>query len=92
MKETFIPIVIGDLGTIPEGLFKVLENLEIRGRMDPSKLRYWGQSEFWEDSWRLEETCCHSFSSERPSANAVVKNSQGVNNYNNNNNNNRKSG
>ena len=34
------------------------------------------------------ETCCHSHSSERPSANAYVKNSQVVNNNNNNNNSN----
>ena len=33
---------------------------------------------YWEVSWRLEVTCCHSNSSERPSANADVKNSQGV--------------
>ena len=32
------------------------------------------------ESWRLEETCCHSNSSERPSAIADVKNSQGVDN------------
>ena len=32
-------------------------------------------------SWRLEETCCHSNSSEKPSAESDVKNSQGVNNY-----------
>ena len=33
----------------------------------------------------LEETCCHSNSSEKPSANTDVKNSKGVNNNNNNN-------
>ena len=31
MKVTFIPIVIGDLGTVTEGLFKGLEDLEIGG-------------------------------------------------------------
>ena len=36
------------------------------------------QPEYWEESWRLEGTCCHSNSSERPSANAGEKNSQGV--------------
>ena len=35
----------------------------------------------------LEETCCHSNSSERPSADADVKNSNGDNNNNDNNNN-----
>ena len=29
----------------------------------------------WDESWRLEETCCHSDSSEKPSKNADVKNS-----------------
>ena len=37
---------------------------------------------------RLEETCCYSNSSEKPSANTDVKNSKGVNNNNNNNNSN----
>ena len=32
--------------------------------------------------WRLEKTCCHSNSSEKPSANTDVKNSRGVNNNN----------
>ena len=26
------------------------------------------QPEYWEESWRLEETCCHSNYSEKPSA------------------------
>ena len=31
----------------------------------PSKQRhYWKQPEYWEESWRLEETCCHSISRE----------------------------
>ena len=34
-------------------------------------------------SWKLELTCCHSNSDERPSAKADVKNSQGVINDNN---------
>ena len=44
--------------------------------------------ESWDESWRLEETCCHSDSSENPSGNTDVKNCKGVNNNNNNNNNN----
>ena len=34
MKVTFIPIVIGALGTVTKGLLKGLEDLEIRGRVD----------------------------------------------------------
>ena len=44
----------------------------------PSKLHYWVQSEYWEASRRLEEICYHSDSSERPSVNAGMKNSQGT--------------
>ena len=36
-------------------------------------------------SWRPEETCSHLNSGERPSGNADVKNSKGVNNNNNDN-------
>ena len=34
MKMTFIPIVIGALGTVTEELLKGLEDLEIRGRAE----------------------------------------------------------
>ena len=34
MKVTFIPIVIGALVTVTEGLMKGVEDLEIRGRME----------------------------------------------------------
>ena len=45
----------------------------------PSKLLHCRERpEYWEESWRLEETCCHSNFRERPSANVDVKNSQGV--------------
>ena len=36
------------------------------------------------DDWRLEKTCCHSNSCEKPSAKTDVKNSKEENNYNNN--------
>ena len=48
-------------------------------RMEFGKLlHYWEWSEYWEKSWWLEETCCHSNFSERPSANDDMKNSQGL--------------
>ena len=68
MKVTFVPIVIGALGTVTGGLIKGLEYLEIRGRV------HYGDRE---ESWRLEETCCRSNSNKRPSANTDVENSQG---------------
>ena len=42
----------------------------------PSKRHYyWERTEYWEESWRLEENCCQSDSSEKPSSNADVKSS-----------------
>ena len=38
----------------------------------------WNQLEYWEESWKPEETCCHSDSSEGSPANDAMKNSQGV--------------
>ena len=65
------------------------------GGEHPKLQHYWERPEYWEESWRLEETCCHSNSSERPSVSADVKNSNNnnnnnnsINNNNNNNNNN----
>ena len=73
MPVTIIPIIIGAFGTVTKGLLKGLEDLEVGG---PFKLlHYWERPEYWEESWRLEETCCHSDSSEKPSANADAKNS-----------------
>ena len=45
-------------------------------------LHYWYRTEYWEESWRLVETCYHSNFSGWPSANAGVKNSEEVNNNN----------
>ena len=48
---------------------------------------FWKRPEYWEESWWREETCCHSISSERPSAYADVKTLMSNNNNNNNKNN-----
>ena len=81
---TIVPIVIGALGTVTKGLLKGLENLEVGGRVETIQWQHcWGRPEYWDESWRLEETCCHSNSSKKPSANTDVKNSKGVNNNNN---------
>ena len=54
-KVTVIPIVIGALGTLIEGLVKGLKDLEIRGEWRPSKLRHcWDRPEYWEESMRIE--------------------------------------
>ena len=63
------------LGTVTKGLLKVLEDLEI-GEWRPSKQQhYWKRPEYRDKTCRLQETCCHSISRERPSAYADVKNS-----------------
>ena len=80
MKVTLIPIVIGALGTVTKELLKRQEDLEIKGQ------HYWHWPEYWEESWSLEETCCHSNFSSRPSANARVEKlskEYNDNNYNN---------
>ena len=89
MQGTIIPIVIGAFGTVTKELLKGLEELELVEEWRQSKQQhYWEQPEYWEESWRLQENCCHSNSSERPSADADVNNTNGDSNNNNNNNNN----
>ena len=76
MKVTIIPIVIGAFGTVTKGLLKGLEDLEVGGQVETIQTQHYRKRpEYWEESWRLEETCCQSISSERPSAYADVKNS-----------------
>ena len=86
MKVTIIPIEIGALGTVTKGLVQGLEDLEIGGRGETIQMTaFFDRPEYWEASWRLEETCCLSNPSEKPSANAGVKNLKKSNNDNNNN-------
>ena len=74
MKVTSIPIIIGALGTFTKGMIPELVDLEIRGRAENIELLYsWDRPEYWEKSWRLKGSCCHSNLSERPSTNAEVK-------------------
>ena len=86
MKVTVIPVVIGALGTIPKGLVKGLEHLEKKGQVETIMTTTLLRSA--KILRRDLETCCHSDSCEKPSANAHVKNSQWNNNNDNKNNNN----
>ena len=80
MKVTTIPIVIGAFGTVTKGLLKGVEDLDVGGRVETIKRQHYSKRpEYWEESWRLEETWCHSNSSERPSAYADVINSNNNN-------------
>ena len=74
MKVTMIPVAIGTLGTIPNGLVKGLEDLEIRRQEETIQTTaLFRSARILRGSWRPKETYCHSKSSERPSANAGLK-------------------
>ena len=75
MKVTIIPIVNGALGTVTKELVLWLEDLEITGQVETIQTIALFRLEYWKESWRLEETCCYSNSSEKPSDNSGVKNS-----------------
>ena len=74
MKVIIIPFVIGAVGTVTKGLIKGLEDLEIRVETIQSTALLRSARILR----RVLETCCPSNFSEKPSANADVKNSQGV--------------
>ena len=76
MKVTIVPIVIGAFGTITKGLLKGLEDLEVGGRVETIQMIALLRTA--RILRRVAETCCHSNSSERRSANTDVKNSKGV--------------
>ena len=58
MKVTIIPIVIYALGTVTKGLVQGLEDLEITGRVEAvqTTVFFLDRLEYWEESWRLEES------------------------------------
>ena len=80
MKVTIIPSVIGAFGTVTKELLKGLENLEVGGRVETIQMTALLRTA--RILRRVLETCCHSNSSEKPSANTDVKNSKGANNNN----------
>ena len=58
-----------------KGWWTGLEELKNGGGKKPSKLQpCWGRPEYWEESWRIDETCCPSDSSESSLTNGSVKN------------------
>ena len=60
----------------PKELVQGLEDLEIKGRVETELQYYCDQLEFKKEFWRIDEPCCHSDSSGKPSAHTGVKNSQ----------------
>ena len=76
MKVILIPFVIDALRTIPKGLVKMLEELEIGGWAEINQTT--ALLRLARIPRRVQETCSHLDSSEKASANVGVKNSQGV--------------
>ena len=76
MKGVVIPVITGSLGTIAKGLVKGREDFKISGQVESIQTTVLLRSA--RILRRVQKTCCHSNSSERPSANTNVKNSQGV--------------
>ena len=69
-----VPIVIAAFDTITKGLLKGLEDLEVGGRVETIQVTALLRTARILKRV-LEETCCHSNSSEKPSGNTDVKNS-----------------
>ena len=69
-----IPVVISSFGTLPIGVVKGLEKLEVGGRAKTIQATALLRSA--KILRRVLETCCHSNFNGKPSANAGVKNSQ----------------
>ena len=72
-QVTIIPNVISAFGTVTKGLLKGLKDMEVGGRVETIQTTALLRTA--RILRRVLETCCHSDSSEKPSANAGVKNS-----------------
>ena len=81
MKVKIIPIVIGAFGTVTKGLLKGLEDLEVEGQVETIQTTALLRTA--RILRRVLENCCHSNSSEKPSANTGMKKSQKRTNNNN---------
>ena len=80
MKEMVILIVNGALRTKPKDFVKRLEDLKVRGLAETIQTKALLRST--RILSRVQETCCQSNSSKRPSASTGVKNLQNNNNNN----------
>ena len=77
MKVKIIPIVTGALGTVTKGLVLGLESLETTGRAETIRTTsILTSARILRRVLEIGETCCHLNSSEKPSPNSGVKNSQ----------------
>ena len=70
MRVTVISIVVDVFGTVAKGLEKYWRDWKSEEKSRWYRLQPLDRLEYWEESWRLEETCHHS--------NSSVKISQGM--------------
>ena len=78
VKAIVMPIVVGALETIPEGLVKGLKDSEVRGQVETIQTTALLRSaRILRRVLRPKETCCHSNSGGKLLINASVKNSLG---------------
>ena len=63
MKVSVVPIVAGALGMTPKGLERIMEELEIWGRIETIDHNIVKILEYWFESYGHEETCCRLDSS-----------------------------
>ena len=79
MKMTIVLIVIGAFCAATKGLLNGLEDLEVREQLETIQTTaLLKTTRILRRVLEIKETCCHSNSSERPSANANVKNSNEI--------------
>ena len=59
-KVTVIPMIFETVGTFQRTWKKEWESWRYVEGLKPSKPQhYWDRQEYWEESWRNRETCCH---------------------------------
>ena len=76
IKVMIVPIVVGAFGMVTKGLLKGLEDLEVGGQVETIQMTaLLKMARILRRDLETWGTCCHSNSSERPSANVDVKNS-----------------
>ena len=73
-----IPIIVGELGAVSKSIEKRWWNEKSEESELYSRHHCKDRQEYWEESWKLKETCCHSDSSEKPPIKTDVINSQGM--------------
>ena len=76
IKLKLIPIVVDALGMIPKGLEKRLGKW--RSEKESKPQHYEDQLEFIVESWKPEQSCCHSDFIAKSPFKTDVKNSQGI--------------